>query len=87
MVGFGAKFSAGAVDFGDAKFSGSGVGFGGAEFSGGAVSFRGAEFHGGKVSFLRTVKWERPPEFDTWETLPTGLLLPFPLAVQPGPNV
>jgi uncharacterized protein YjbI with pentapeptide repeats len=68
--------SVGQISFGSATFSGAQLSFDDATFSGSQMSFDGAEHTGGKIDFSKAATWEHPPTFESWEALPTGLLLP-----------
>lgn len=74
----GTDFADGQVTFARTTFSAGQVSFHGAEFNGAQVAFPGACFTGGRVDLSGADRdhLEAPPEFDTWETPPSGLLLP-----------
>lgn len=80
----GTDFTDGRVTFARTTFSKGQVTFHGAEFNGAQVSFPGARFTGGEVDLSGADREHlgTPPEFDTWESPPPGLILPPPVTTR-----
>jgi uncharacterized protein YjbI with pentapeptide repeats len=71
-----AQFVGGQILFFRATFSGGRLDFLGAHLIGAKIHFPGATFSGATLDFHEVASWELPPTFDSWKTVPKGLLLP-----------